>query len=105
MLLSAVSRHVSASWAMALMRMRSASRKMRRLTPTSARSSDLSVLSQAASSALASSSLFECASKALSEVGGFLPLSLTSLDTKMSRSRMMTLISASLAATSFKLAL
>ena len=78
MLRSAVSRHVSASWAIALMRMRRASRKMRRLTPTSARSSDLSVLSQAASSALASSSLFECASNALSEMGGFLPLSLTS---------------------------
>jgi hypothetical protein len=77
---SAVSLQASASCAIALMRMRKASRKIRRLTPTSALSSLFRVDSQAANSALASSSFAECSSKALSEVGVFLPLSLTSFE-------------------------
>ena len=76
--LSAVLLQTSDSCAMALILILNASLNILRLTPTRARSSDLSVDSHAASSARASSSLAECASNALSEVGVFLLLSLTS---------------------------
>ena len=76
--LSAVLLQMSASCAMALILIRSASLNILRLTPTRALSSDFRVDSHAASSARASSSLAECAPNALSDVGVFLLLSLTS---------------------------